>query len=116
MTKLLLPRAPRRHKYRAVATEVDGIRFPSKREAKRWTELKILEQKGHIKNLKRQVRFPIEVNGTVVCTYIADFVYDWAHGDGTVVEDSKPVAIATPVFKLKSKLMRAVHGIEVKCV
>lgn len=43
------------HKYRAKAVDLDGIRFPSKREAKRWAELQLLERAGEIRDLERQV-------------------------------------------------------------
>jgi len=47
--------ASKRNKYSAQPTVVDGIRFDSKREAKRWGELRLLEQAGKIADLKRQV-------------------------------------------------------------
>lgn len=103
----------RRPKYGAVPTTTpDGIRHPSKRQAKRWEELKLLERAGEIVNLKREVPFKLEVNGELICTYRADHVYDWKHGGGSVVEDSK--GMRTDVFRLKAKLMKAVLGIHVK--
>lgn len=100
----------RRHKYGAVATTVDGIKFASKKEAKRWQELKLLEKAGHITNLKRQVRYKLQME----TVYVADFVYDWTYGDGHVVEDSK--GFKTREFKRKAKLMKQQHGIDVRCV
>lgn len=47
------PRKP--SKYKAIATEFDGILFPSKKEANRWAELLILERAGEIRNLRRQI-------------------------------------------------------------
>ena len=47
----------------------------SKAEAHRYRDLRLLERAGEIKDLKTQVRFPIVVNGTQVCAYVADFVY-----------------------------------------
>lgn len=107
----------RRHKYGAIATTTpDGIKHPSKRQAKRWEELKLLERAGEIVNLKREVPFKLEINGELICTYRADHTYDWKHGGGSVVEDSKSTATTTPVFKLKAKLMKAILGIEIRCV
>lgn len=100
----------RRHKYGAVATVVDGIRFASKKEAKRYTELKLLEKAGHITNLRRQVRYKL----TMPTVYIADFVYDWRFGEGQTVEDVK--GYATREFKRKAKLMKEQHGVNVRCV
>lgn len=100
----------RRHKYGAVATVVDGIRFASKKEAKRYTELKLLEKAGHITNLKRQVRYKLQME----TVYVADFEYEWKHGEGHVVEDVK--GYATREFKRKAKLMKEQHGVNVRCV
>ena len=44
----------RRHKYSARPTEVDGIRFDSKAEARRYTELRTLEKAGEISHLELQ--------------------------------------------------------------
>jgi hypothetical protein len=99
-----------RNKYRAVPTVVDGIRFASKREAKRWSELKLLEQAGDIKNLRRQVRYKL----TMPVAYVADFVYEWRHGATVVIEDAK--GYATPLFKRKARLMKQQHNIDVKLV
>jgi dsDNA-binding SOS-regulon protein len=62
-------------KYGAVRTEVDGISFASKKEARRYSELKLLERAGEIADLQLQPRFPLTVNGVRVCTYVADFQY-----------------------------------------
>lgn len=102
-------RAKKRSKYGNVKAEADGQVFASKRERGRWMDLRLEEQAGEIKNLQRQVVYPIEINGFKVCEYIADFVYE--RGEELVVEDSK--GYRTEMFRLKSKLMRAVHGIEV---
>ena len=106
----------RRSKYRAIPTVVDGIRFASKKEAKRWSELRLLERAGKIKNLRRQVPYPL----TIKTKYVADFVYEKAVSgpiydlDETHVEDVK--GYVTREFKRKAKAMREQHGIEVKVV
>lgn len=46
---------PSKSKYRAKPTAVDGVPFPSKKEAARWGQLQLLERAGEIRNLKRQV-------------------------------------------------------------
>lgn len=91
---------------------VDGQRFDSKGEARRYGELRVLEAQGRVADIQRQVRFPLAVNGVHVCTYVADFVYrDIEHGAPRVVEDTK--GARTDVYKLKRALMLAVHGIEI---
>ena len=44
-------------KYGAKKATVDGIVFDSRKEARRYSELKILEKAGEIENLRRQVKF-----------------------------------------------------------
>lgn len=99
-----------RSKYGNRRTTIDGITFDSAKEALRWQELRLLEAAGEIRNLARQARYRLEVNGAKVCDYVADFTYD--EGDTFVVEDVK--GRRTPVYSLKKKLMKAIHGIEIR--
>lgn len=102
-------------KYRNQRTEVDGIWFDSKAEADRWRGLKLLERAGQIRDLDRQVNYPLAVNGVLICDYRCDFTYDEAAGNGQwrrVVEDVK--GVPTPAYLLKKALMFAVHGIEIR--
>ena len=104
----------KRHKYNAVQTIVDGKNFPSKAEAGRYGMLRLLERVGEITNLRTQVSFKLPVNDMEICRYIADFVYETKEGQ-TVVEDVKGYLISAE-FRLKRKLMRAIHGIEIRIV
>ena len=95
----------------------DGITFDSAKEARRWSELLLLERAGAIQNLQRQVKYELipsqRIAGKVVeraCNYIADFVYE---EDGkTTVEDTK--GFRTPEYIIKRKLMLWRHGIRIK--
>jgi len=88
---------------------VDGHRFASQREARRYGELKLLEKAGEISGLELQPRFLISVNGVHVCSYSADFRYE---KDGRhIVEDVK--GVRTPTYRLKKRLMQAVHGVTI---
>jgi hypothetical protein len=98
------------NKYGARKTEVDGITFDSAKEAKRYGELKLLERAGEIAELELQPKYDLTVKGQKVCTYKADFRY-FEHGC-EVVEDVK--GMRTPVYRLKKKLMKACHGIEIR--
>jgi hypothetical protein len=102
------------NKYRNERVEVEGHKFDSKREAARWMELRMLERTGAIRNLARQIRFPLDVNGIHICDYIADFIYESVDDSSweRVVEDSK--GVRTPEYKLKAKLMLAIHGVTIK--
>jgi hypothetical protein len=102
------PRLP--SKYGNKPTEVDGIRFSSKREARRWQDLCLLEKAGQISKLERQVRFPIVIGKLKVTTYVADFTY--LESGMLVVEDAK--GMKTREYVLKKKLMQAVHGIIIR--
>lgn len=97
------------NKYNAKPTIVDGYRFPSRREANRYAELKLMERAGLIQELELQVTYPLEVNGQKVSSYRADFRYK-EHGK-TVVADAK--GFATDVFRIKKKWMAAQYGIEI---
>ncbi len=97
-------------KYRNTPTEVDGFRFASKKEAKRYGELVLLERAGEIVDLRLQPRYPLKVNDILVGTYVGDFTY--RDKDAWVTEDAK--GMQTPVFKLKAKLFEALYGREIK--
>jgi hypothetical protein len=101
---------PKPSKYRNVPTVVDGTRFDSKKEAERYLALKAELAAGRISGLRLQVRFPIRINGVVVCRYVADFVY--VRNRQRVVEDVK--GHITAVYKLKKRLMQAAHGIAIE--
>ena len=115
-------RAPR-SKYRAVPTVVHGFRFASKAESRRYQELLLLGQAGEIRNLELQPRFPLNVDGVTVATYVADFRYEeryvssrdgvpmgWAWRD--VVEDVK--GVRTPMYRLKKKFVEAQHSVTIR--
>ena len=123
------------NKYKAVKTVIDGITFDSKREAKRYTELKLLEKSGMITHLELQPKYDIIINGVKICSYRADFSYytvreenreqytnskgEWivptktGDPEGQIVEDVK--GFKTPIYKLKKKLVEASYpGTQIK--
>jgi hypothetical protein len=99
-------------KYHAKPTVVDGIKFASKAEARRYGELTLLERVGKIKDIVLQPRVPIDVNGVRIGTYVADFMYVDVETGETVYEDVK--GVKTPVYNLKKRLVAAIHGIKIK--
>lgn len=98
-------RRPKGSKYGNIRVEVDGIKFHSKKEAKRYLVLKQDEADGLITNLKLQPRYPFVIEGVKVCTYIADFSYD--AGGVSFVEDVK--GMKTDIYKLKRKLFLVLY-------
>lgn len=96
---------PSYSKYKAVRT--NG--FASKKEANRYQELTLLERAGKISNLTTQVKFSLDIEGIHICNYIADFCYD--ENNDVIVEDCK--GVRTKDYKLKAKLMLAIHRIKI---
>lgn len=101
-------------KYNNVKTEVDGIRFDSKKEAKRYTELKLLEKAHKIARLKIQPSFKLQVQGVPICfdngrqaVYRADFQYLDLEKNSTTLRIEDVKGMKTPVYKLKKAIMRA---------
>lgn len=103
----------RRHKYGAKRAVVDGLTFPSRREARRYRELRLLADTGAILDLTLQPAFDLHAaGGQKVCRYIADFRYIDADTGDTVYEDAK--GHLTPMYRLKKKWLLAEHGIAVR--
>lgn len=99
-----------RSKYHAVPTVVDGIRFASKAEARRYQELLVLASAGEIRDLELQPRFRLHVNGWKLGEYRGDFRYVTKDGE-TVVEDVK--GVLTPMYRWKKKHVAAEYGVDV---
>lgn len=94
------------NKFGAKRVTLGGITFDSKAEAKRYSELKLLERAGEITSLRVHHRYPLKVDGTLVCTYECDF--DYRSKSGTlVIEDVK--GVITPVYRIKKKLFEAIY-------
>lgn len=96
---------------------VNGIEFDSKREARRYLELKAMETAGEIRDLRRQVPYLLlhsqRIDGKVVereVKYVADFVYE-QNGE-TVVEDAK--GHRTKDYIIKRKMLLYFHGIRIR--
>lgn len=120
-----------RNKYQAIKTTVNGIEFDSRKEARRYQDLLLLQRAGVIKNLERQVKFvliPAQYE-TIIrygkkgqrlkdgqkllekeCSYYADFVYE--ENGKKIVEDTK--GVRTPDYIIKRKLMLREYGIRIR--
>lgn len=101
---------PKKNKYGNKKTEVDNIVFASKREATRYQDLKVMQREGLITGLTLQPKYPLEINGIKIGSYIGDFFY--TENGQRVVEDTK--GVKTPVYKLKRRLMLALYGIHIR--
>lgn len=99
---------PKRSKYGAQRVIVDGYRFDSKREARRYEALKQLRAAGQVRWFALQPQFLLPA-GVI---YRADFIVAWA--DGRVsVEDVKSGGTRTAVYRMKKKQAQACCGIEI---
>lgn len=102
------------NKFKAKRTLVDGICFDSKAEAAYFSSLRLRERAGEVSDVELQRPYALTVGGMLITTYRADFVF-WDHQlKRRRVIDVK--GVETPVFKLKRKLMRACHQIEIEVV
>lgn len=124
------------NKYKALKTKVDGIEFDSRREARRYQELLLLQRAGEIQNLRMQERFVLipsqyervetgeyyqtgskkgipktkEVCVEQAVVYMADFTY--IEDGKMVVEDTK--GFKTKDYIIKRKLMLKEYGIKIR--
>lgn len=106
----------RPHKFNAAPTIVDGIRFASKKESRRYAELKLLQRAGEIRHLTLQPSFPLMAPVALGCVwktadpiastrvvghYRADFGYDERRGVCwfPIVEDCKGMRTAMYQWK-----------------
>ena len=101
-----MPTSQTKSKYGNKKTELDGVTYDSKKEARRAAELNLMLKKGEIVTLARQVRFRL----TKGIEYVADFVYTTKDGI-QIIEDVK--GMKTDVYKLKKKLMKELRGVEI---
>lgn len=106
------------NKYGNIKTEVDGIKFDSKKEANRYQELKLLKSIGKIEKLKLQPRYELQpkykINGRNIrnIEYKADFEYIDKKTGEIITEDVK--GMKTPVYKIKKKLFEYKYNREIK--
>lgn len=122
------------NKYKNEKVEFEGIKFDSKKELERYLVLRNAEKNGIISELKLQPTFTLvpaiyheeilqlktKCKTVMKCeqlpiTYKADFSYI-KDGKLTVEDVKGSEYMITEVFKIKEKLMFAIHGIKIKRV
>lgn len=101
-------------KYGNVRTEYNGRMYHSGKEADYARYLDAMRRaktgKDRVARVEPQVPFKIRVGGQLICTYYLDFRVTYADGR---IEHIDVKGVRTDVYKLKKKLMKAVHGIEI---
>jgi hypothetical protein len=120
----------KKSKYFAIPTTVDGIKFASKKEARRYGELRLLDRAGVIMKLECHPKYNLTIAGEPMMSpsnrqirYEGDFRYeervdadsdDWE----IVIEDCKGyLPKANPVyrlFSLKRAVIKAMTGIDIR--
>lgn len=103
-----IPLGPQESKYKARKVEVDGIVFASKKEARKYEELKLMKQAGEISDFELQPEFELQEGyrdkqGKWVrpIRYIADFRVIYPDGR-VVVIDTK--GYRTKEYSIKRKM------------
>ena len=96
-----------RHKFNAIPTEVDGIKFASKKEAKYYSDLRLRQAAGEVFFFLRQVPFHFPGNVRYVC----DFQEFLATGEVRFVDVK---GYKTDMYKLKVKQVKAVFGVTIE--
>ncbi len=98
------------NKFGAKVTTVDGIKFHSIGEARRYETLKFWLRVGAISKLEFQPAYICLVGGIKIGKYVADFRYLNDLGE-VIVEDFK--GFDTPLSKWKRKHVEAQYGIKI---
>lgn len=117
-------------KYHAKKVSIQGETFDSKREARRFLELQMMEKAGRISGLQRQKKFVLvpaqyepdtkgprggRIKGKLLereVAYYADFVYWDEDAKEFVIEDTK--GVRTPEYIIKRKLMLWINGFQIR--
>lgn len=97
------------HKFKAVTTELDGVKFSSKKEGRYYSELKIRQQLGEVVFFLRQV--PFYLPGGV--KYVVDFVEFLADGTCRFIDVK---GFETSEFKAKKKMVESLFPVTIETV
>lgn len=110
--------AKKRSKYGAKKTMYEGRLYDSSKEANFAMTLDLLkgavDPAFRVVSWEPQVRYPLIVNGKLIATYVADFVIVYGDDHVEVIDVKSEFTKKLPIYRLKKKLMLAIHGIEIK--
>mgnify|MGYP001572130955 FL=1 len=101
------------NKYNNVRTKYAGRAFASRKEADHAATLDMLRKakgKDKVEDVEYQCRLPLYVGGTLVTTYVADFVVTFVDGRREIHEVK---GFRTDVYKIKKKLFEAIYKIKI---
>ena len=112
---------PAKHKYHAIKETVDGHVFPSRSEARRYCDLKLLQTAGIISDLKLQPEFPIVIDGRplrirgkrgIGKPIIAIMDFEYIENGVKIIEDRKGMDVR--YSRIKRALVEHLYGIEIR--
>ena len=107
-----------KNKYHNKKIYFNGVLFASKKEYSYFCKLKLMEQVGMIRDLKRQVPFELiptyKINGKTIrkMQYIAEFTYITTEDNKLHVVDTK--GYRTEEYKLQKKLIEYKYNMEIE--
>lgn len=106
------------NKYGAKKTEYNGRLYDSKKEAQ-YASILDLSKRAiaptcRVVSWEPQVRFDIVINDKKICSYYLDFLVKYADGHIEHIDVKGGRATKTAVYRLKKKLVEAVHNIKIK--
>ena len=113
----------KRPKYGNKKIEINGVKFDSKKESKRYDDLSLMQRAGEISDLELQpkfelikgVKFGSDARAKPAIRYFADFAYTDTLTGKRIVEDVKsPATKKNPAYRMKKHMMLAIHGVEIK--
>ncbi len=115
------PKAAKRNKFNAQKIGLDGMTFDSKKEHKRYIELKAMQQRGEIFGLEHHTKFELapktklegEKRAKPALRYFADFTYYNTRGEYIVEDVKSAVTRKLASYRTKKHLMSTVLGISI---
>lgn len=94
------------HKFNAQPTELDGIKFSSKKESRYYLDLVLARRSGELLFFLRQA--PFHLPGGV--RYVVDFVEFWKNGDVRFVDVK---GHKTSEYVAKKKIVEALYPVQI---
>jgi hypothetical protein len=108
---------PKKSKYgNKKITDSKNNKFDSKKEYERWLTLQILQSKGIIQGLQRQVPYILIPSYKGIqqrISYVADFVY-YEKGKRIIEDVKSDITRKHPLYVVKKKLLYHFHKIQIK--
>lgn len=111
---------PNLNKYNAQRTSIDGQTFDSKKEARTYQMLELAKAAAdpfeRVEKIVRSKRFLLieKQDGERACTYVADFVVQYADGHIDVIDTKSEITRKNPLYVVKRKLMLERFSIRIR--